>query len=189
MIEVKHLTVLELLRAHGAVLDELRRREILRSANSPISDYGEVLFCRAFSWTRAGNSAAGFDATDAGGQRYQIKARRTTKAPGARQLSAIRNLAGDPFDQLAAVLFSLDFSIQRAALIAIDVVRARVAPLGAYEQRRAASPRRGLGGQRRDRCDRPAGGRRGSSLPHGAFLRRPAHSTLPSASGGSSFGE
>ena len=60
------------------------------------------------------------------GQRYQIKARRITDAPGARQLSAIRNLAGDPFDQLAAVLFSPDFSVHRAALIPIDVVRARV---------------------------------------------------------------
>jgi hypothetical protein len=126
MIDVTQSTVLELLRAHGAVLDELRRREILRSANSPISDYAEVLFCRAFGWTRAGNSAAGYDATDAAGQRYQIKARRITNAPGARQLSAIRNLAGDPFDQLAAVLFSSDFSIHRAALIPVDVVRGRV---------------------------------------------------------------
>jgi hypothetical protein len=126
MIDVTQSTVLELLRAHGTVLDELRRREIMRSANSPISDYAEVLFCRAFGWTRAGNSAAGFDATDAAGQRYQIKARRITLAPGARQLSAIRNLASDPFDHLAAVLFSSDFSVHRAALIPIDVVRARV---------------------------------------------------------------
>jgi len=83
MIDVTQSTVLELLRAHGIVLDELRRREILRSANSPISDYAEVLYCRAFGWTRAGNSAAGYDATDVEGQRYQIKARRITVAPGA----------------------------------------------------------------------------------------------------------
>lgn len=73
-MDVTHLTTLELLRAHGAILDELRRREIVRSTNSPISDYAEVLFCRAFGWTREGNSAAGFDATDVEGQRYQIKA-------------------------------------------------------------------------------------------------------------------
>lgn len=64
-MDVTHLTSLELLRAHGAILDELRRREIVRSTNSPISDYAEVLFCRAFGWTREGNSASGFDATDA----------------------------------------------------------------------------------------------------------------------------
>ena len=120
------LSTLELLRAHGTILDELRRREILRSANSPISDYDEALFCRAIGWTREQNSTSGFDARDAAGVRYQIKARRITAAPGSRQLSAIRNLAGDPFDQLAAVLFAPDFSVHRAALIPIDVVKPRV---------------------------------------------------------------
>lgn len=90
------LTTIELLRTYGAVLDELRRRDVVRSTNSPISDYAEVLFCRAFSWEREGNSASGFDAKDAAGTRYQIKARRITDAPGSRQLSAIRNLSGDP---------------------------------------------------------------------------------------------
>lgn len=47
-------------------------------------------------------------------------------ASGSRQLSAIRNLGGDPFDQLAAVLFAPDFSVHRAALIPIDVVKLRV---------------------------------------------------------------
>lgn len=125
-MDFMRLTTLELLRAHGAVLDELRRREILRSANSPISDYAEALFCRAFGWTREGNSTSGFDARDRAGLRYQIKARRLGSGPGSRQLSAIRNLAGDPFDQLAAVLFAPDFSVHRAALIPIDVVRSRV---------------------------------------------------------------
>jgi len=125
-MDFMRLTTLELLRTHGAVLDELRRREILRSANSPISDYAEALFCRAFGWTREGNSTSGFDARDEAGLRYQIKARRLGSGPGSRQLSAIRNLAGDPFEQFAAVLFAPDFSVHRAALIPIDVVKLRV---------------------------------------------------------------
>mgnify|MGYP000909599621 CR=1 FL=1 len=125
-MDFMRLTTLELLRAHGAILDELRRREILRSANSPISDYAEALFCRAFGWTREGNSASSFDARDRTGLRYQIKARRLGSGPGSRQLSAIRNLAGDPFEQFAAVLFAPDFSVHRAALIPIDVVKLRV---------------------------------------------------------------
>lgn len=125
-MDFMRLTTLELLRAHGAILDELRRREILRSANSPISDYAEALFCRAFGWTREGNSTSGFDARDRTGLRYQIKARRLGSGPGSRQLSAIRNLAVDPFDQLAAALFAPDFSVHRAALIPIDVVKSRV---------------------------------------------------------------
>lgn len=120
------LPIIELLRTYGAILDELRSRDVVRSANSPISDYAEVLFCRAFNWGREGNSASGFDAKDAAGVRYQIKARRITDAPGSRQLSAIRNLSGDPFDHLAAVLFAPDFTVHRAATIPIAVVRSRV---------------------------------------------------------------
>lgn len=120
------LTTRQLLHAHGALMDELRRRDVMRSANNPIGDLAELLFCRAFGWAREGNSAAGFDARDAAGMRYQIKARRITEAPGSRQLSAIRNLASDPFDHLAAVLFDRDFDIHRAALVPIAVVKAAV---------------------------------------------------------------
>lgn len=125
-MDVTPRSTLELLRAYGAILDELRRRDVVRSANSPISDLAEVLFCRAFGWTRAGGSAAGYDATDAAGVRYQIKARRLTRGAGGRQLSAIRNLDREPFDHLAAVLFDADFTVYRAALIPLSVVKKRV---------------------------------------------------------------
>lgn len=127
-METKDRSTLELLRAYGAILDELRRRDVVRSTNSPISDYAELLFCRAFGWTRQGNSAFGYDAIDADGRRYQIKARRLTESAGSRQLSAIRNLSDDPFDELAAVLFAGDFSIHRAALIPIAMVKTRARP-------------------------------------------------------------
>lgn len=125
-MDVTRLSTLELLRAYGAVIDELRSRNIVRSSNSPISDYAEELFCRTFRWTRENNSAAGFDAMDATGVRFQIKARRITNSPGFRQLRAIRNLAVDPFDHLATVLFEADFLVHRAALIPIALVKARV---------------------------------------------------------------
>lgn len=125
-MDVTSPSSLELLRTYGAILDELRRRDVLRSANSPISDVAEVLFCRAFGWKRAGGSAAGYDATDASGTRFQIKARRITRGTGGRQLSAIRNLDREPFDHLAAVLFKSDFTVYRAAVIPISVVKQRV---------------------------------------------------------------
>ncbi len=125
-MDTKRLSTLELLRVHGAVIDELRSRNIVRSSNSPISDYAEELFCRSFRWTRENNSAQGFDATDAAGVRFQIKVRRITSIPGFRQLSPIRNLAAGPFDHLAAVLFEADFLVHRAALIPIALVKARV---------------------------------------------------------------
>ena len=45
-MELAALTVVELLHTHGAILEELRRRDIVRSANNPVSDLAELLFCR-----------------------------------------------------------------------------------------------------------------------------------------------
>jgi hypothetical protein len=116
-------TVTELLAAYGAVMDELRRRDIVRSSNSPVSDYAELLFCKALGWRRENNSAAGHDATDQTRQRYQIKGRRLTRHNRSRQLSAIRRLEDNPFDVLAGVLFDETFQVVRAALIPVELVR------------------------------------------------------------------
>ncbi|WP_374576440.1 hypothetical protein, partial [Phenylobacterium sp.] len=69
-------SIRELLVLHGQIMDELREREIVRTGNGPVGDYAEVLFSRAFGWRLEPNSAAGYDATDGAGVRYQIKARR-----------------------------------------------------------------------------------------------------------------
>ena len=69
--------------------------------------------------------AAGYDAVDASGRRYQIKARRIGTSRSTRQLSAIRNLDQDPFEVLTGILFDQDFTVHRAALIPIVVVKQR----------------------------------------------------------------
>ena len=122
--DVANATVPELLAGYGAILDELRKREIVRSTNNPVSDYAEMLFCRTFGWNMVGKSSAGFDATDDQGNRYQIKARRLTPHNRSRQLSAIRKLESDPFDYLAGVLFDEAFVVIRAAIIPLKLVRA-----------------------------------------------------------------
>jgi hypothetical protein len=115
-------TVAQLLSDYASILDELRDRQIVRSANNPLSDYAELLFCNAYGWEREGNSASGHDAIDTSGARYQIKARRITPHNRSRQLSAIRNLDKRPFDFLAGLLVDQKFKIIRAALIPISVI-------------------------------------------------------------------
>ncbi len=122
-MDLKPLAISELLQAHSGILEELRGRGILRSANNPTGDYAEWLFCRAFGWEQAANSVKGYDATDAEGTRFQIKGRRLHQHNTSRQLSAIRDLAG--FDVLAGVLFGAEFGVARAALIPSSVVRDR----------------------------------------------------------------
>ena len=123
------LSPLELLRLHSSIGDQLRERGLTRSSNNPVGDLAETLFCEAFDWTMADLSMPAADAVGNDGTKYQIKARRLTKANSSRQLSAIRNLDQGGFDILAGVLFSEDYSIFRAALIPICVVRseARIA--------------------------------------------------------------
>ncbi|WP_026784414.1 hypothetical protein [Pleomorphomonas koreensis] len=122
MTDLEHLSAKELLRLHAGILDELRRREVVRSSNGPAGDYAELLFSRAFGWTLETNSSAGYDAVDDRRLRYQIKCRRVSARNPSRQLSALRNLLNDPFDILAAVLLDENFDVSRAALIPISTV-------------------------------------------------------------------
>ena len=114
-------SIAELLALHAAVTEELRARNVLRSANNPTGDLAEYLFCSAFGWAQENNSAKAFDARGDDGTRYQIKGRRIHRRNGSRQLSAIRH--PDGFDILAAVLFDENYRIVRAALIPAAVVR------------------------------------------------------------------
>ena len=116
----------ELLRLYGSILTALRTRGIDRSENSPVGDYAEHLASRAFDLTLTTNSAIGYDGVDAAGVRYQVKGRRITPWNRSRQLGAIRGLgptSSDPFDVLVGVLFNGDFTVLRAALIPVSVVR------------------------------------------------------------------
>ncbi|MEM7427685.1 MAG: hypothetical protein AAF441_16455 [Pseudomonadota bacterium] len=122
MSDLTELTVRQLLALHVQISEELRSRGVVRSANNPTGDLAEYLFCAAFGLAQATNSERGFDATAPDGTRYQIKGRRIHRRNGSRQLSAIRDLAGNHFDQLAAVLFDDDYRVLRAALIPRSVV-------------------------------------------------------------------
>ena len=127
MIDLTSVPVPALLELHGDLLAELRRRNVVRSANNPTGDYGELLFAKAFGWTLNGNSSADADALDSDGIRYQIKCRRLATPQGSRQLGFIRRLPDRPFDRLAAVLLDGKFRVLRAAIIPYEVVAPRAA--------------------------------------------------------------
>ena len=122
-LNMREKSLSELLALYSDVMGELRQREIIRTANNPIGDIAEYLFCDAFGWMQEPNSSKSFDAVGDDGTRYQIKGRRIHAHNKSRQLGAIRDLEG--FDVLAAVLFDDDFQVMRAALIPADVVKKR----------------------------------------------------------------
>ena len=121
-LEYQSLSTAEILKCYVELMEELRSRDILRSANNPTGDLAEYLFCKAFGWTQAVNSQSGYDATDDQNLRYQIKGRRVHRRNSSRQLSALRKLQEKPFDILAAVLFDDDYKVVKAALIPHEFV-------------------------------------------------------------------
>jgi hypothetical protein len=116
------LTDRQLLVLYGQVLDTLRARKTVRSANNPVADYAEGLCAKALSLTLAPKANTGYDGTDPTGKKIEVKARRITKENGSRQLSAIRGIGKQHFDHLAGVLFNADFSVMKGCLIPYAVV-------------------------------------------------------------------
>lgn len=121
---IRHASVRELLLMQAEILNELRDRQIVRTSNSPLGDFAELLFATAFGWELQSNSSSSYDAIDAAGTRYQIKSRRITSWNASRQLSAIRRLPDAHFDTLAAVLFDEGFRVSKAVLIPHSIVLA-----------------------------------------------------------------
>lgn len=124
--ELRGLPVLDLLRLQARAVEELRHRGVVRTRNGPVGDYGEHLFARAFGWTLEANSKAGYDARDATGTLFQIKARRVASHDRSRQLGVIRKFDEARFAELAVVLFDEDFAVLRAGILP----HAFVAPFG-----------------------------------------------------------
>ena len=119
----------ELLALYARILDGLLARGVVRSTNNPVADYSEYLTARALNLRLVANANIGFDAISEDDVRYQVKARRLTARNGSRQLGFIRglDLPDDPFDFLVGILFESDFRVHRAAVIPMEIVRARAA--------------------------------------------------------------
>lgn len=88
-----------------------------------MADVAEWLVSTNLGLTLAKNSAKGFDALDASGTRYQIKARWLATPRSSKQMSALRDLEESPFDQLIAVMFDKDFNVAYAAQMHLEFVR------------------------------------------------------------------
>lgn len=122
MVDFSEYSIKELLRLQSSVVDELRRRKVVRTKNNPLGDYTEWLVAKGLGLELAANSSAGYDGIDPDGVKIQIKGRRVTPDNKSRQLSAIRKYEEKDFDQLAAVIYDQDFEIIDALLIPHEVV-------------------------------------------------------------------
>ncbi|MEX3555805.1 MAG: hypothetical protein VB131_04125 [Burkholderia gladioli] len=120
--DLAEASITDLLAAHCAVLEELKRRGVTRTGNNPTGDYAEWLVASKLALRLAGKSSKGYDATDERGARYEIKGRRVTPQNRSTQLSPLRNLAGAHFDYLVGVVFDSEWRVMMAAKIPHKVV-------------------------------------------------------------------
>ena len=120
----KALTVSKLLRCFADILDELKKREVVRTRNNPVADYAEWLVTQQLGLSLERSSNRGYDAIDQkSGKRYQIKSRRLDPTNESKLLSVIRNLDTNEFDYLVGVLFNRDFTVKEAYKIPHSVIR------------------------------------------------------------------
>lgn len=117
-LDLDGFAVRDLLRSYARILEELRARDVVKTANNPVADYAELLVSRALGLDRQPSSNKGFDAVDpSNGDRYEVKARRITAHNKASRLSPLRDFDSRHFEYLAVVLFAADFSVQKGVLL------------------------------------------------------------------------
>lgn len=101
--EPADMSVRELLASYVAILDELTRRGVIRTRNSPLGDLAETLAVRAYGGSLAPNSQKSYDVLTPGNRRIQVKARLVSRLDKRSQnFSAFRSWE---FDTALFLLF------------------------------------------------------------------------------------
>jgi hypothetical protein len=110
-IDVKQLTVGELLATYAGILDELRDRGLIRTKNAPVGDLAEYACVIAYGGELARNSEKSFDLVASDQRRIQVKVRNVEfKSSSGQTFSAIRS-----FDFDACVFILVDHDAVVAA--------------------------------------------------------------------------
>ncbi len=122
--EFDGLDDVQLLRLWARVMAELRERDIVRSSNSPLGDYCELLVAAHFGVKPVGGSNPGYDLITNDGVRVQVKSRRlTSRSPRVGHFSVMHKLDEHGFDDLIAVVLNEDFSVKEAWLVPWDAAK------------------------------------------------------------------
>lgn len=122
-MKFKKLDDKDLLESYADLMEELRRRGLIRSNNNPTSDYAEKIAADKLKLELCDKSTKGYDAIHKKtGLKYQIKGRRITRHNKSRQLGVIRNLDEKLFNFLIVIIFDEIFKVKEAYEVPYDVV-------------------------------------------------------------------
>lgn len=122
-MDLSQLGCVELMQLNQLTLDELERRDVLRTRNNPVCEYTEWLVAEKMQMELAPPSTKGYDATTSEGRKIQIKSRKNNLRNKSLVLGIIRNYELNQFDELIAVIYNHDFSIRYAISIPHELVK------------------------------------------------------------------
>lgn len=122
-MKLDNLNEIDLLKLNSTILQELKKRNVIRTLNNPIADYCEWLVAKKFDWKLENSSKSGYDCIDDKKKRVQIKCRKIESKNASKQLGIIRNLDKNPFDYLIAIIFSNDYEVIEAYKISKKLIR------------------------------------------------------------------
>lgn len=119
---LKRRSTERLLAEWSAIMRELRRREAVRSGNSPTGDLAEAMVAAHYGVKPMPNSTPGYD-LKVRGKRIQVKSRRRTERSRPSHYGVMRKLDQDPFDTLVVVNLDEDFAVESAYRMSIATAR------------------------------------------------------------------
>lgn len=126
-VDLAPYTARELLSLYGAIIDELLRRNLVRTRNAPAGDYGEWLVARALGGSLEPNSAKSWDVRTPAGERVQVKTRvvgRGTRPSAAWSVFRTFDFDTAVFIRLAQGSYEVEW--------AVKVPRDALEPVGRY---------------------------------------------------------
>lgn len=118
-VDLKTLSVRELLALWASALRELHERAVVRTFNNPIADIAEELVALKYGGERGSFSQKTWDVR-VGNELLQVKALRDTGNRTRRNLSPIRS--DDGYDAVIVVIFTEDLRVAEAIRIPREVV-------------------------------------------------------------------
>lgn len=119
-IDLATLSVTQLLDLNNRISQELLQRKVIRGGNI-VAEYCEWLAASALNLSLANVIQKGYDATDAEGNRYQVKGRKKFNGQ-ARRINGSGSLSSESFDYLVIVLLNADFTVYRACVAPVNVI-------------------------------------------------------------------
>lgn len=128
--DLRSRSVGELLNQYSAILDELERRNVIRTRNAPAGDYAEWLCARALGGTLLNNSQKSSDVVLEDGTTVQVKCRVVSDPirSGERQMSVFRSW---DFDLAAFVLLDRSsYRVRHGILLPAHIVEAAARGVG-----------------------------------------------------------